>query len=155
MALTETLTTDSWPLGAASAGQPNGLTWTTVTQLEKFEGYSAIPAILALDFSKGLTAGLSEHSPTCGVHKTPGMTGSWNWAKGQAWSVPLASALRHIVFGILAGETHDPESGETHRGHVACNIVMLLTYLTSYPEGDDRPYNLVNASGEAPDANRV
>lgn len=64
---------------------------------------------------------------------------SWNWAKGMNWSVPLACAARHLVFGILAGEEKDQESGHPHRGHFLCNIVMLLTFMRTYPEGDDRP----------------
>jgi len=63
---------------------------------------------------------------------------AWNWAKGQAWSVPIGSALRHIVFGGMRGEDLDLESGLSHRGHVACNIVMLLWFINHYPEGDDR-----------------
>jgi hypothetical protein len=62
---------------------------------------------------------------------------AWNWAKGMAWSIPLACAMRHIVFGPLIGEEIDSESGETHRGHVACNIVMLLWYVDEFPEGND------------------
>lgn len=62
----------------------------------------------------------------------------WNWARGQAWSVPIASVLRHIVFGTTRGEDLDPESGLSHRGHIACNIVMLLWFLNAYPAGDDR-----------------
>lgn len=63
----------------------------------------------------------------------------WNWAKGMQWSIPLACALRHTVFGTAAGEDIDPESGLPHRGHIACNIVMLLWYLDEYPEGNDLP----------------
>jgi hypothetical protein len=63
---------------------------------------------------------------------------AWNWARGQAWSIPIASALRHIVFGTAVGETLDPESGLPHRGHIACNIVMLLWFIEHYPQGDDR-----------------
>lgn len=63
---------------------------------------------------------------------------AWNWARGQAWSIPIASALRHIVFGTLKGEEIDPESGLPHRGHIACNIVMLLWFIDHYPAGDDR-----------------
>ena len=61
----------------------------------------------------------------------------WNWARGQAWSIPIASALRHIVFGLPLGPL-DSESGLPHRGHIACNIVMLLWFFDHYPEGDDR-----------------
>ncbi|MBS4049392.1 MAG: hypothetical protein KG075_23810 [Alphaproteobacteria bacterium] len=62
----------------------------------------------------------------------------WNWAKGMAWSVPTACAVRHLL-AILRGEQNDPESGLPHRGHVACNLVMLALFETTYREGDDRP----------------
>jgi hypothetical protein len=62
----------------------------------------------------------------------------WNWAKGMAWSIPLACAVRHLL-AILRGEEKDPESGLPHRGHVACNLVMLAQYEQTYREGDDRP----------------
>lgn len=66
----------------------------------------------------------------------------WNWAKGMTWGIPLACAVRHLT-AILAGEIFDPESGLAHRGHVFCNLVMLLTYTRTFPEGDDRPRTLV------------
>lgn len=62
----------------------------------------------------------------------------WNWAKGMPWSVPLACAVRHLL-AMEADEELDPESGLPHRGHVACNIHMLMYYVDHYPEGDDRP----------------
>lgn len=62
----------------------------------------------------------------------------WNWARGQAWSIPIGSALRHVVWGPLQGELIDPESGLPHRGHIACNIVMLLWFAEEYAQGDDR-----------------
>lgn len=65
----------------------------------------------------------------------------WNWAKGMPWSVPIGCAARHLYLGMMqeGKESLDKESGLTHRGHFLCNIVMLLTYLNTYPEGDDRP----------------
>lgn len=63
---------------------------------------------------------------------------AWNWAKGMPWSVPIACAARHLL-AMIDGEETDPESGLPHRGHVYCNIAMLLTYARTYPEGDDRP----------------
>jgi hypothetical protein len=63
----------------------------------------------------------------------------FNWAKGMKWSVPIACAARHLIFGIMAGEAIDSESKLSHRGHFLCNIVMLLTFIRTYPEGDDRP----------------
>lgn len=62
----------------------------------------------------------------------------WNWAKGMPWSVPIACAARHLL-AIIRGEETDPESGLPHAGHVYCNVVMLLTYHSTYTEGDDRP----------------
>lgn len=62
----------------------------------------------------------------------------WNWAKGMPWSVPLACFARHAV-AILRDEEIDPESGLPHRGHLLCNLVMLLHYVDHYPEGNDLP----------------
>jgi hypothetical protein len=62
----------------------------------------------------------------------------WNWAKGMPWSVPLACAARHAL-AILEGEETDRESGLRHVGHMLCNLVMLRTYVDSYPEGNDLP----------------
>lgn len=58
----------------------------------------------------------------------------WNWARGMAWSAPIASAVRHL----LAPDPVDPESGLPHSAHALCNLVMLLWYAEHYPEGDDR-----------------
>lgn len=71
---------------------------------------------------------------------------AWNWAKGMAWSAPIACAARHLLAIIRgehidagAGTDEDPGSGLPHRGHVFCNIVMLGTYMGTFTEGDDRP----------------
>lgn len=63
----------------------------------------------------------------------------WNWAKGMPWSVPIACAARHLLYGPMAEQENDAESGLSHRGHFLCNIVMLLTFVRTYAEGDDRP----------------
>ena len=63
---------------------------------------------------------------------------AWNWAKGMPWSVPLACAARHLL-AMISGELLDKESGLPHRGHVYCNVVMLLQYGRTYQEGDDLP----------------
>jgi pantoate kinase len=62
-----------------------------------------------------------------------------NWMKGMAWSVPLASMLRHIAaWQRSPGEDIDPETGESHLDHISCNARMLKLYSTTYTEGDDR-----------------
>jgi hypothetical protein len=72
---------------------------------------------------------------------------AWNWAKGMDWSIPIACAARHLL-RMIAGEHTDPESGLPHRAHVLCNIVMLLTFIETYPEGDDRPKAWLSRSDE-------
>lgn len=67
---------------------------------------------------------------------------AWNWAKGMAWSVPLACAARHLL-AILGGESHDPESTHAHRGHVFCNVVMLLQYTRTFVDGNDLPIGVL------------
>ena len=62
----------------------------------------------------------------------------WNWAKGMPWSVPLACAARHLR-AMIEGEVVDAESGLPHRGHVYCNICMLLVYADTFKEGNDLP----------------
>jgi len=62
----------------------------------------------------------------------------WNWAKGMSWNAVIGCAARHWR-AIALGHHIDDESGLTHRGHILCNMVMLLTYLRTYRDGDDRP----------------
>jgi len=63
---------------------------------------------------------------------------AWNWAKGMPWSVPYASAMRHLM-AWQSGEENDPESGLPHIAHAMCNLRMLTLYSKNYLEGDDRP----------------
>lgn len=69
-----------------------------------------------------------------------GKYAAWNWAKGMPWSVPIACAARHLKAMIEHGDDAlDSESGRLHRGHVLCNIWMLVVYARTYTQGDDRP----------------
>lgn len=69
---------------------------------------------------------------------------AWNWAKGMPWSVPVACGARHLM-SLIDGEMNDidkpgqPGSQLPHRGHVFCNIVMLLQYGKTFAEGNDLP----------------
>lgn len=62
----------------------------------------------------------------------------WNWTKGFQWSVPLACIGRHAL-KVFGGEENDDESGLSHIGHMACNIVMLLLFTRTYAAGNDLP----------------
>lgn len=63
---------------------------------------------------------------------------SWNWIKGMPWSSVIGCAARH-AHAYLRGDDVDHESGLSHIGHLLCNIVMLYTFVDTYPEGNDLP----------------
>lgn len=69
---------------------------------------------------------------------------AWNWAKGMAWSIPVACALRHAHALYVDGELLDPESGLPHIGHILCNLIMIEYFHLNYPEGNDLPYKVLN-----------
>lgn len=71
---------------------------------------------------------------------------AWNWAKGMAWMVVFGCLLRHL-YAWARGEDNDPESGLPHLGHAMCNLVMLTTFASTFPEGDDRPKQWFGAAG--------
>ena len=72
----------------------------------------------------------------------------WNWAKGMAWSIPVACIQRHLA-ALQAGEDVDPESGLPHIGHILCNALMLSHYMQHCPDMDDRPKELTDAFHDA------
>jgi 5'(3')-deoxyribonucleotidase len=63
-----------------------------------------------------------------------------NWEAGMPWSKIISSLKRHLA-GIEKGEDYDPETGELHAAHLACNAHFLTAYYKLYPQGDDRPHN--------------
>jgi len=82
---------------------------------------------------------LKDHFPDCAKVFEYGKKkyAAWNWAKGMAWSIPIACIGRHYL-AIKNGQEIDEESGHSHIGHILCNIVMLCWYFEHYEEGDDR-----------------
>lgn len=53
--------------------------------------------------------------------------------------VALASAQRHIL-EMLDGNMFDEESGQTHAGHVMCNMAMIIEYLAKQKLIDPEVY---------------
>lgn len=51
-----------------------------------------------------------------------------NWKKGLSPVEILESMQRHLA-ALMDGETHDPESGLPHIGHIQCNA-MFYAYFT-------------------------
>lgn len=72
--------------------------------------------------------------------------GERNWEMGMKWSNIIASLERHLN-AIKRGEDFDKESGLLHAAHLGCNVMMLLEYYTTYPEGDDRAFPLQRRIG--------
>lgn len=62
-----------------------------------------------------------------GAKQIRAVRGDRNWERGQQWSVPYASCMRHLQ-SWFAGENTDPESGLPHLAHAACNLLFLLAY---------------------------
>lgn len=60
-----------------------------------------------------------------------------NWEKGNDYSVPYDSMMRHLL-AWQSGESIDKESGLSHLAHAALNLMMLHYYEENYPEFDDR-----------------
>lgn len=68
---------------------------------------------------------------------------AWNWLKGMPYSVCIGCAARHLMRKMwIDPKSVDEESGRLHAGHVACNLLFLMTYMTTYREGDDRPKHM-------------
>jgi hypothetical protein len=60
-----------------------------------------------------------------------------NWAKGMQWSVCFSCAVSHYM-KFVSGRALDEESNIHTLAHLLCNLLFLIAYRESYPEGDDR-----------------
>lgn len=60
-----------------------------------------------------------------------------NWRKGMKWSRCIDSLKRHLL-EFEKGIDTDPESKESHLGHIMVNAMFLLEYATTHKELDDR-----------------
>jgi hypothetical protein len=60
-----------------------------------------------------------------------------NWRLGMAWSRAYDAALRHI-FAWIDGEDLDPETGENHLYHAACELMFLAEWQETGVGVDDR-----------------
>lgn len=50
-----------------------------------------------------------------------------NWKKGIRFTLTLDAILRHL-FAYARGQTEDPESGQSHFGHVLCDLEHILYF---------------------------
>lgn len=63
--------------------------------------------------------------------------GLHDWRKGLPWTERYASILRHM-FAWGRGENIDPESKRPHLEAAATQLAMLMEYVATCPELDDR-----------------
>jgi hypothetical protein len=64
--------------------------------------------------------------------------GDRNWEAGISWSRIFGAIMRHL-WAFWRGEDLDHESKMPHLAHAACGCFMLLTYLSTHKDCDDRP----------------
>ena len=60
-----------------------------------------------------------------------------NWLKPTSWDISFGCLMRHMS-AWQAGEDNDPESGQSHLAHAACNILQMLHQLENHPEELER-----------------
>lgn len=61
-----------------------------------------------------------------------------NWERGYSWGKSYAALMRHMT-AWWGGEDVDPESGQSHVAHAMWHCSVLLTFIRTHPEKDDRP----------------
>lgn len=76
--------------------------------------YDLMPTDSVAEFVKVLTYGAKKYAAR-------------NWERGQPWSVPYASCMRHLQ-AWHSGEDIDSESGLLHLAHAVCNLMFLLAF---------------------------
>ena len=60
-----------------------------------------------------------------------------NWKKGQDLRSLSSCLMRHLV-AFMGGEDIDPESGESHLGHILCNAMFMVYSQSHYKWTDNR-----------------
>ena len=85
--------------------------------------YDLCPAIAQREYAKVWTQGLEKYP-------------AGNWEKGFAFSVVIASAMRHLE-AMRLGEMIDEESGLLHSAHLMANAAMLTEFYFTHPELND------------------
>lgn len=100
---------------------------TEAVALKKDDGKLPV-SLVAPDFIFGMARVLA-----FGVKKYK----AWNWVQGKAWSRDLEAAQRHLLLWA-GGEDLDPESGESHLFHCACDVMFLCVSQLRGLGTDDR-----------------
>lgn len=62
---------------------------------------------------------------------------AWSWLAGKPWSKDYSALQRHLM-AWWGGEDLDPESGEPHLAHAACDLMFLFASRLGNIGTDDR-----------------
>jgi hypothetical protein len=73
---------------------------------------SLLPGCFLVEVARAMTYGAQKY-------------GRYNYTRGFPTSRLIAAMMRHIA-AYSDGEADDPESGVSHLGHVAANVLMLI-----------------------------
>ena len=71
------------------------------------------------------------------ITKSAQKYGKFNYAKGQNYSTPFDSCMRHLL-KFQQGQDFDKESGQSHILHAAANLMILYGSFLRHKELDDR-----------------
>lgn len=63
--------------------------------------------------------------------------GANNWRLGQSWMACIGSAKRHIESFINCVDV-DPESNTLHLANACWNLMTIIDFYETFPQGDDR-----------------
>lgn len=77
--------------------------------------------------------------------------GQWNYKSGMPWMKLLGSCARHLT-AFIKGEDRDIESGLPHMAHLAYNALMVLDYMETHNDKDDRYRPTANEEPYRPSA---
>lgn len=60
-----------------------------------------------------------------------------NWTRAPSWMEYVHPMFRHLL-AWMSGEDKDPDTGESHIAHLACDALFLLEFIESKTSKDDR-----------------
>lgn len=66
------------------------------------------------------------------------VNGDRDWEKGILWSEIYGAILRHVT-AWWNGEEADVDTGESPLAHAGTDIIILLEFIKTHSELDDRP----------------
>ena len=104
--------------------------------------YDLMSSIALKEIAKAYTVGAEKYT----VRDEDGNVisdGANNWRKGQSWMGCIGSAKRHIE-SFLDNVDKDPETNTYHLANACWNLMAILDFYQTYPQGDDRPKPFLN-----------